>query len=46
MSVDAKTAFVALKQALVSAPVLRIYDPAADIRVLTNASGTTVGAVL
>ena len=41
-----KVAFEALKKDLVSAPVLKLYDPLAEIRVLMDASGSAAGAGL
>ena len=43
---DAKRAFVKLKAALCSAPVLQIFDPDKDVQVVTDASGFALGAVL
>ncbi|GBG85625.1 hypothetical protein CBR_g40353 [Chara braunii] len=42
----AQTSFLALKAALLSAEVLRIYDPLLPTRVTTDASGYGIGAVL
>ncbi|GBG80670.1 hypothetical protein CBR_g31130 [Chara braunii] len=42
----ARTSFLALKAALLSAEVLRIYDPLLPTRVTTDASGYGIGAVL
>ncbi|KAL3696638.1 hypothetical protein R1sor_010714 [Riccia sorocarpa] len=39
-------AFEALKEALLHAPILKWYDPSRPIKVATDASGSTVGAVL
>ena len=39
-------AFDALKLALISAPVLEVYDPALPVQVKSDASGTEVEAVL
>ena len=39
-------AFDALKLALTSAPVLKVYDPELPVQVKSDASGTAVGAVL
>ncbi|GBG90717.1 hypothetical protein CBR_g51226 [Chara braunii] len=43
---EARGSFLALKAALLSAEVLRIYDPLASMRVTTDASGYGIGAVL
>jgi hypothetical protein len=43
---DAQRAFVKLKTALCSAPVLQIFDPEQEIQVVTDASGFALGAVL
>ncbi|GBG93212.1 hypothetical protein CBR_g60686, partial [Chara braunii] len=43
---EARGSFLALKAALLSAEVLRIYDPLAPTRVTTDASGYGIGAVL
>ncbi|GBG89026.1 hypothetical protein CBR_g48635 [Chara braunii] len=43
---EARGSFFALKAALLSAEVLRIYDPLAPTRVTTDASGYGIGAVL
>ncbi|GBG77065.1 hypothetical protein CBR_g23391 [Chara braunii] len=43
---DARESFLALKAALLSAKVLRIYDPLLPTRVTTDASGYGIGAVL
>ncbi|GBG64219.1 hypothetical protein CBR_g40919 [Chara braunii] len=43
---NARTSFLALKAALLSAKVLRNYDPLLPTRVTTNASGYGIGAVL
>ncbi|GBG73501.1 hypothetical protein CBR_g16844 [Chara braunii] len=43
---DERESFLALKAALLSAEVLRIYDPLLLARVTTNASGYGIGAVL
>ncbi|GBG78608.1 hypothetical protein CBR_g27834 [Chara braunii] len=43
---DERESFLALKAALLSAEVLRIYDPLLQTRVTTNASGYGIGAVL
>ncbi|GBG91232.1 hypothetical protein CBR_g52114 [Chara braunii] len=43
---DARESFLALKAALLSAEVLRIYDPLLPTRVTTNASSYGIGAVL
>ncbi|GBG89995.1 hypothetical protein CBR_g50086 [Chara braunii] len=43
---DARESFLALKAALFSAEVLRIYDPLLPTRVTTDASGYGIGAVL
>ncbi|GBG67537.1 hypothetical protein CBR_g668 [Chara braunii] len=43
---EARGSFLALKAALLSAEVLRIYDPLAPTRVTTDASGYDIGAVL
>ncbi|GBG80622.1 hypothetical protein CBR_g31082 [Chara braunii] len=43
---DARESFLALKAALLSAEVLRIYDPLLPTRVTTDASGYGIGAVL
>ncbi|GBG82565.1 hypothetical protein CBR_g34941 [Chara braunii] len=43
---EARGSFLALKVALLSAEVLRIYDPLAPTRVTTDASGYGIGAVL
>ncbi|GBG85787.1 hypothetical protein CBR_g40596 [Chara braunii] len=43
---DARGSFFALKAALLSAEVLRIYDPLLPTRVTTNASDYGIGAVL
>ncbi|GBG77977.1 hypothetical protein CBR_g25908 [Chara braunii] len=43
---DARESFLALKAALLSAEVLRIYDPLLPTRVTTDASGYGSGAVL
>ncbi|GBG64349.1 hypothetical protein CBR_g41550 [Chara braunii] len=43
---DARASFSALKAALLSAEVLRIYDPLLLTRVTTNASSYGIGAVL
>ncbi|GBG63915.1 hypothetical protein CBR_g39920 [Chara braunii] len=42
----ARTSFLALKAALLSAEVLRIYDPLLPTRVTTDASGYGIGDVL
>ncbi len=41
-----QTSFDALKAALVSAPVLRVWDPALPTRLLTDASELAVSAIL
>ncbi|GBG76584.1 hypothetical protein CBR_g22464 [Chara braunii] len=43
---EARESFLALKAALLSAEVLRIYDPLLPTRVTTDASGYGIGAVL
>ena len=43
---DREQAFVALKNAISSAPVLRIFDPDLNTTVETDASGFALGAVL
>ncbi|GBG69803.1 hypothetical protein CBR_g4632 [Chara braunii] len=43
---EARGSFFALKVALLSAEVLRIYDPLTPMRVTTDASGYGIGAVL
>ncbi|GBG67272.1 hypothetical protein CBR_g88561 [Chara braunii] len=43
---EARGSFLALKAALLSAEVLRIYDPLTLTRVTTDASGYGIGAVL
>ncbi|GBG71067.1 hypothetical protein CBR_g8366 [Chara braunii] len=43
---DARESFLALKAALLSTEVLRIYDPLLPTRVTTDASGYGIGAVL
>ncbi|GBG71673.1 hypothetical protein CBR_g9087 [Chara braunii] len=43
---EAREAFLALKVALLSAEVLRIYDPLLPTRVTTDASGYGIGVVL
>ncbi|GBG77948.1 hypothetical protein CBR_g25879 [Chara braunii] len=43
---EARGSFFALKAALLSAEVLRIYDPLLPTRVTTDASGYGIGAVL
>ncbi|GBG66576.1 hypothetical protein CBR_g64848 [Chara braunii] len=43
---DARESFLTLKAALLSAEVLRIYDPLLPTRVNTDASGYGIGAVL
>ncbi|GBG85816.1 hypothetical protein CBR_g40626 [Chara braunii] len=43
---DARESFLALKAALLSAEVLRIYDPLLPTRVTTDASGYGIGVVL
>ncbi|GBG81863.1 hypothetical protein CBR_g34046 [Chara braunii] len=43
---EARGSFLTLKAALLSAEVLRIYDPLAPTRVTTDASGYGIGAVL
>ncbi|GBG61694.1 hypothetical protein CBR_g23209 [Chara braunii] len=43
---EAQESLLALKAALLSAEVLRIYDPLLPMRVTTNASGYGIGAVL
>ncbi|GBG59111.1 hypothetical protein CBR_g32129 [Chara braunii] len=43
---EAQESFLALKVALLSAEVLRIYDPLLPTRVTTDASGYGIGAVL
>ncbi|GBG89119.1 hypothetical protein CBR_g48829 [Chara braunii] len=43
---EARGSFFALKAALLSAEVLRIYDPLSPTRVTTDASGYGIGAVL
>ncbi|GBG70931.1 hypothetical protein CBR_g8232 [Chara braunii] len=43
---DARESFFALKAALLSAEVLRIYDPLLPTHVTTDASGYGIGAVL
>ncbi|GBG67145.1 hypothetical protein CBR_g81570 [Chara braunii] len=43
---EARESFLALKAALLSAEVLRIYDPLLPRRVTTDASGYGIGAVL
>ncbi|GBG75947.1 hypothetical protein CBR_g21189 [Chara braunii] len=43
---DVQELFLALKAALLSAEVLRIYDPQLPTRVTTDASGYGIGAVL
>ncbi|GBG78883.1 hypothetical protein CBR_g28598 [Chara braunii] len=43
---DARKSFLALKAALLSAKVLRTYDPLLPTRVTTDASGYGIGAVL
>ncbi|GBG87956.1 hypothetical protein CBR_g46322 [Chara braunii] len=43
---EARGSFFALKAALLSAEVLRIYDPLLPTRVTTDASGYDIGAVL
>ncbi|GBG74855.1 hypothetical protein CBR_g19368 [Chara braunii] len=43
---EARESFMALKAALLSAEVLRIYDPLLPTRVTTDASGYGIGAVL
>ncbi|GBG75129.1 hypothetical protein CBR_g19642 [Chara braunii] len=43
---DARQAFQALKTAMLMAPVLSIYDPTLPTRVMTDASGYGIGAVL
>ncbi|GBG86502.1 hypothetical protein CBR_g41495 [Chara braunii] len=43
---EARESFFALKVALLSAEVLRIYDPLLPMRVTTDASGYGIGAVL
>ncbi|GBG63270.1 hypothetical protein CBR_g37356 [Chara braunii] len=43
---EARESFFALKAALLSAEVLRIYDPLLPTRVTTDASGYGIGAVL
>lgn len=45
-TVEQQKAFDALKDAVTSAPVLRIYDPALSTSVETDASGFAIGAVL
>jgi hypothetical protein len=41
-----QTSFDALKAALVSAPVMRVWDPARPTRLLTDASELAVSAIL
>ena len=41
-----EAAFVKLKSLLCSAPILSIFDRSRETRVCTDASGTSVGAVL
>ncbi|GBG76308.1 hypothetical protein CBR_g22056 [Chara braunii] len=43
---NARTSFLALKAALLSAEVLRIYDPLLPTRITTDASGYGIGVVL
>ncbi|GBG82716.1 hypothetical protein CBR_g36244 [Chara braunii] len=43
---EARGSFLALKATLLSAEILRIYDPLAPTRVTTDASGYDIGAVL
>ncbi|GBG86890.1 hypothetical protein CBR_g42174 [Chara braunii] len=43
---EARESFLALKAALLSAEVLRIYDPLLPKRITTDASGYGIGAVL
>ncbi|GBG86354.1 hypothetical protein CBR_g41349 [Chara braunii] len=43
---DARRSFQALKTAMLMAPVLNIYDPTLPTRVITDASGYGIGAVL
>ncbi|GBG63977.1 hypothetical protein CBR_g40219 [Chara braunii] len=43
---EARESFLALKAALLSAEILRIYDPLLPTRVTTDASGYGIGAVL
>ncbi|GBG81932.1 hypothetical protein CBR_g34114 [Chara braunii] len=43
---EARESFLALKAALLSAEVLRIYDPLLPTRVTTDSSGYGIGAVL
>ena len=43
---DARSAFGALKAALCSAPVLRLFDPSLQSRVLSDASDLACGAIL
>ncbi|GBG86224.1 hypothetical protein CBR_g41129 [Chara braunii] len=43
---DARESFLALKAALLSAEVLRIYDPLLPTRITTDASGYGIGAIL
>ncbi|GBG80928.1 hypothetical protein CBR_g31484 [Chara braunii] len=45
-SEDARESFLALKVALLSAELLRIYDPLLPTRITTNVSGYSIGVVL
>ena len=45
-SAEQHAAFNALKLALISATVLKVYDPELSVQVKSDASGTAVGAVL
>ena len=45
-SADARSAFGALKAALCSVPVLRLFAPTLQLRVLSDASDLACGAIL